>query len=160
MLSAATAALLAAPFAISPARADTTITSTLKSPINTTTDGNITITSGGVDIKAQGAAVTINSSNFLASQGSISNTNTAGAVGIAVDTSAADIVNSSGIVNLGGINLTGNGTGKSALLIEGSHTFFAPITFSTVTTTAGGTVSSISGSSVAAVGDSSNIVTL
>src|SRR5580692_4725604 len=105
MLSAATAALLAAPFMVTAVRADTTITSTQKSAINTTTDGNITISSGGVEIKAASPAVTINSNNFLFNEGSISNQNTTSAVGIAVDTSAGNIVNSTGISNLGGINL-------------------------------------------------------
>ena len=160
MLSAATAALLAAPFAISPAHADTTITSTQKSAINTATDGNITITTGGVSIKAQGPAIIINSNNFLINNGSISNTDTAGAIGIGVDTSAGNIVSSGGISNLGGLDLTGNGTGKSALLIGGGHTYFAPIIFSTVNTTAGGAVTGVSGSSISVVGDSSNLVTL
>lgn len=157
MLSAATAALLAAPLTISAARAATTITDTRKEAINTTTLGDITITSGGVDIKATGAAVIVNSSNFLLNQGSISNQNTAGAIGILVDTSAGDLVNSAGITNLGSINLTGNGTGKSAILIQGGHTLYAPISFNNIISTTGGTVA---GSSVSVVGDTSNIFTL
>lgn len=160
MLSAATAALLAAPFMVTAGRADTTITGTQKSAINTTTDGNITIQTGGVQIKAASPAVTVNSNNFLLNEGTISNDNTSNAVGIAVDTSAGNIVNSTGIANVGAISLTGNGTGKSALLIEGGNTFFAPITFSSVTTTAGSTVTGVSGSSVSVVGDGSNILTL
>jgi hypothetical protein len=157
MLSAATAALLAAPLMISAARAATTITDTRKDAINTTTLGDITISTGGVDIKAASPAVTINSNNFLLNQGSISNQNTAGAIGILVDTTAGDIVNSSGITNLGSINLTGDGTGKSAMVIQGGHTFFAPITFSNVVSVVGSTVA---GSSVSVLGDSSNIFTL
>ncbi|MEO8896296.1 MAG: hypothetical protein ABI450_10480, partial [Rhizomicrobium sp.] len=158
MLSAATAALLAAPLTISAAHAAaTTITDTRKAAINTTTLGDITISTGGVDIKAASPAVTINSNNFLLNQGSISNQNTAGAIGILVDTTAGDIVNSSGITNLGSINLTGNGTGKSALVIQGGHTFFAPITFSNVVSVVGSTVA---GSSVSVIGDTSNIFTL
>jgi hypothetical protein len=157
MLSAATAALLAAPLTISAARAATTITDTRKAAINTTTLGDITITSGGVDIKAATPAVTINSNNFLINSGSISNQNTAGAIGILVDTTAGDIVNSTGISNLGNIKLSGTGTGKSALVIQGGHTFYAPINFNTVVSTVGTT---IAGSSIAVVGDSSNIFTL
>ncbi|MEP6829115.1 MAG: autotransporter outer membrane beta-barrel domain-containing protein [Rhizomicrobium sp.] len=157
MLSAATAALLAAPLTISAARAATTITDTRKAAINTTTLGDITITSGGVDIKAATPAVTINSNNFLINSGSISNQNTAGAIGILVDTTAGDIVNSTGISNLGNINLSGTGTGKSALVIQGGHTFYAPINFNTVVSTVGTTVA---GSSIAVVGDTSNIFTL
>ncbi|MBN9555541.1 MAG: autotransporter outer membrane beta-barrel domain-containing protein, partial [Alphaproteobacteria bacterium] len=158
MLSAAATALLAAPFA-TPAHGATTITETRKSAINTTSAGDITINSGGVEIKAASPAVTINSNNFLINQGVISNENTAGAVGILVDTSAGDIVSTSGIANLGNINLTGDGTGKSALLIQGGHTYYAPITLATITTTAG-SAASVSGSSVSVVGDGSNIFTL
>ncbi|MES2254147.1 MAG: autotransporter outer membrane beta-barrel domain-containing protein [Pseudomonadota bacterium] len=157
MLSAATAALLAAPLMISAARAATTITDTRKDAINTTTLGDITITTGGVDIKAASPAVTINSNNFLLNQGSISNQNTAGSIGILVDTTAGDIVNSSGVTNLGSINLTGDGTGKSAMVIQGGHTFFAPITFNNIVSVVGSTVA---GSSVSVLGDSSNIFTL
>jgi hypothetical protein len=49
MLSAAATALLAAPFA-TPAHGATTITETRKSAINTTSAGDITINSGGVEI--------------------------------------------------------------------------------------------------------------
>ena len=157
MLSAATAALLAAPLTISVAHAATTITDTRKEAIDTKTLGDITISSGGVDIKAAKAAVLVNSNNFLLNQGTISNQNTAGAIGIAVDTSGGDIVNSSGVTNLGSINLTGDGTGKSALLISGGHTLYAPITFNNIISTTGATVA---GSSVSVVGDTSNIFTL
>ena len=46
MLSAATAALLAAPLTLA-ARADTTITNNTKTALDTTTAGNITIQAGG-----------------------------------------------------------------------------------------------------------------
>jgi hypothetical protein len=160
MLSAATAALFAAPFLVSAALADTTITDNRKSAINTTDAGNITITTGGVEIKAANPAVIINSNNFFVNQGSVSNENTSSAVGIAIDTSAGNIVNSAGVVNLGNISLSGDGTGKSAIIIEGGNTFFGPIAFETVTTTAGNASTTISGSSVAVQGDSSNIFTL
>ncbi len=160
MLSAAAAALLAAPLMSSAVDADTTITGTQKSAITTATDGNITISTGSVQIKAASPAVTINSNNFLLNQGSISNDNTSGAIGVEVDTSAGNIVNSTGIANLGAISLSGNGTGKAAFIIEGGNTFFAPITFETVTTTAGSAVTSVSGSSVSVVGDGSNVFTL
>jgi hypothetical protein len=159
MLSAAATALLAAPLAVSAVRAETTITDTRKSPINTTTAGDITINSGGVEIKAVGPAVTVNSNNFLINQGVISNQNTAGAVGIMVDTSAGDIVSTNGIASIGNINLTGDGTGKSGILIQGGHTYYAPITFATVSSTVG-TAGSIAGSSISVVGDGSNIFTL
>jgi Autotransporter beta-domain len=158
MLSAATAVLL---IAVSAAHADTDVTGTRKTSLDTKTDGNITIEAGGgVQIKAIGNAVTIDSNNSLSNQGFISNTDTAGAVGINIDTSGGNLVNSTGVLNLGSIDLTGKGTGKSALFISGSNTFFGPITFATVTSTAGGAVTGVSGSSVTVTGDSSNIVTL
>ena len=159
MLSAATAALLAAPFMVTQGRADTTITGIQKNAINTTTDGNITIQSGGVEIKAASPAVTINSNNFLSNAGTITNNDTVGAIGVQVDTSAGNIVNSSGLLNLGSIDLTGKGTGKAAIFISGGNTFFAPITLESVTTTAGSSAS-LTGSSVSVVGDGSNIFNL
>ncbi|HEY2835012.1 MAG TPA: autotransporter outer membrane beta-barrel domain-containing protein [Rhizomicrobium sp.] len=159
MLSAAATALLAAPFMVTAGRADTTITEVRKEGVTTTSLGNITIQSGGVEIKAASPAVTINSNNFLSSQGAITNNDTAGGIGVAVDTSAGNIVNNGGILNLGTIDLTGKGTGKAAIFISGGNTFFAPVTLATVTTTAGSSAS-ISGSSISVVGDGSNIFNL
>src|SRR5262249_32820592 len=84
---------------------------------------------------------------------------TAGGIGVLVDTSANNIVNSAGIVNLGSIDLTGKGTGKAAIFVGGGHTYFAPITLATVTSTAGSSTS-ITGSSLAVGGDGSDIFTL
>ena len=160
MLSAATAALLAASLTIA-ARADTTITTNTKDAITTTTDGNITIQAGGgVELKATGPAVTINSNNFLINEGAISNLNTSSAIGVEVDTTAGNIVNSTGLLNLGAISLTGDGAGKSAIIIEGGNTFFAPVTLETIETTAGSAATTVSGSTVEVTGDESNAFTL
>ncbi len=160
MLSAATAALLAAPLMLA-ARADTTLTNNTKTALDTTTAGNITIQAGGgVEIKAASPAVIIDSNNFLLNQGSISNLNTSNAIGVEVNTSSGNIVSPQGILNLGAISLSGPGAGKSALLIEGGNTFFAPITLETVTTTAGSAATTVTGSSVQVEGDQSNIITL
>lgn len=160
MLSAATAALLAAPLTLT-ALADTNITNNSKTALETSKDGNITIQAGGgVEIKAASPAVIIDSNNSLTNEGGISNDNTSNAVGVEVNTSSGNIVSSTGILNLGGISLTGPGAGKSAILIEGGNTYFAPITLETVTTTAGSAATTISGSSVQVVGDQSNIFTL
>ena len=142
MLSAATAALLAAPLTFA-ARADTTLTNNTKTALDTTTAGNITIQAGGgVEIKAASPAVTIDTNSFLQNLGGISNENTSSAVGVEVNTSSGNLVNSAGILNLGSISLSGSGAGKSAIIVEGGNTFFAPITLETVTTTAGSTTTS------------------
>src|ERR1700742_4039519 len=100
MLSAAAVALLAAPLTLG-AQADTTITSNSKDALDTTTNGNITIQAGGgVEIKASEAAVTIDSNNFLTNEGGITNENTSNSIGVLVNTSNGNIVNSTGLLNV------------------------------------------------------------
>ncbi|HEX4105741.1 MAG TPA: autotransporter outer membrane beta-barrel domain-containing protein [Rhizomicrobium sp.] len=160
MLSAATAALLAAPLTLA-AHADTTITNNTKTALDSTTAGNITIQAGGgVEIKASSPAVTIDSNNFLTNEGGISNENTSSAIGVLVNTTSGNIVNSTGILNLGAISLTGDGAGKAGIIVEGGNTFFAPITLETITTTAGSAATTVTGSSVQVEGDESNAFTL
>jgi hypothetical protein len=160
MLSAATAALLAAPLTFA-ARADTTLTDNTKTALDTTTAGNITIQAGGgVEIKAASPAVTIDTNSFLQNLGGISNENTSSAIGVEVNTTAGNIVNSAGILNLGAISLSGPGAGKAAIIVEGGNTYFAPITLETVTTTAGSAATTVTGSSIAVEGDESNAFTL
>jgi hypothetical protein len=160
MLSAAAAALLAAPLTLA-ARADTTLTDNTKTALDTTTAGDITIQAGGgVEIKASSPAVTIDTNNFLVNEGGISNENTSSAIGVEVNTSSGNIVNSTGILNLGAISLSGPGAGKAAIIVEGGNTFFAPITLETVTTTAGSAATTVTGSSVQVEGDESNAFTL
>jgi len=160
MLSAATAALLAAPLTLA-AHADTTITNNTKTVLDTTTAGNITIQAGGgVEIKAASPAVTIDTNSFLENLGGISNVNTSSAVGVEVNTSTGNLVNSTGILNLGSISLSGPGSGKAAIIVEGGNTFFAPITLETVTTSAGSAATTVTGSSIAVEGDESNVFTL
>jgi hypothetical protein len=160
MLSAATAALLAAPLTLA-ARADTTITNNTKTALDTTTAGNITIQAGGgVEIKAASPAVTIDTNSFLENLGGITNVNTSSAIGVEVNTSSGNLVNSTGILNLGSISLSGPGAGKAAIIVEGGNTFFAPITLETVTTSAGSAATTVSGSSIAVEGDESNAFTL
>jgi hypothetical protein len=162
MLSAAMAALLAAAVVPGGVRADTDIgsTATNKAAIDTKTGGNITIEQGGqITIKASSPTVTINSNNFLYNAGGISNTDTTGSTGIVVDTSGGDLVNSSGIFNIGAINVTGTGTGKAALAIIGTNTFYAPIQFSEIaqTSTVGSTstTTALQSSTVNVQGDQS-----
>ena len=102
---------------------------TRKSSLDSKTDGNITIAAGGgVQIKAIGNAVTIDSNNNLSNQGFISNTDTAGAIGIGVDTSGGDIVNGSGIkYRLG--RLDRQGDRKIRALYQRQQHFYGPVTF-------------------------------
>jgi hypothetical protein len=158
MLSAAMAALLAAAHTV--ARADTDIATTTKAAVNTTSAGNITIEQNGqIEIKASTPAVTINSNNSLANSGAISNTDTASATGILVDTSGGNLVSAAGILNIGAINMTGSGSVKAGLALTGSNTFFAPITFSEIATTSTvgstTTTSALQSSTIQVQGDSS-----
>lgn len=122
MLSAAATVLLA-----QPVLAATTITAVGTSPIDTKTDGDITINSGGgVKIQKGSAAVTVNSSNFLNNGGLISNTNTASAKGILIDASGGALADTTGITNSGTIDLSGQGTTKSAIELSGGS-FTGPI---------------------------------
>ena len=162
MLSAAMAALLAGAAVYNAARADTDIgpTTTNKSAIATTTAGNITIEEGGgIDVKVSTPAVTINSNSFLNNSGFIDNTNTSNATGILIDTSAGNIVSPSGLLNIGSIDLLGDGTVKGGLVISGGNTFFGPITLSEITSssTVGTTTttSQVEASSIQIQGDSS-----
>ena len=93
------AAILAMPAVYSAARADTDISADNKTAQTTATDGNITIEqTGQVEIKASAPAITINSSNSLTNLGSISNVDTTTATGVLIDTSAGNLVNSTGVV--------------------------------------------------------------
>jgi hypothetical protein len=172
MLSAAAGALLASGLAFSAARADTQISSNEKSAQNTASGGNIVIESGGgVEIGAGSAAVTLNSNNFVYNAGAISNSDTSGAIGMEIDTSAGNIVSqtatsstttpttSAGLLNIGSLDLSGKGTGKAGVVITGGNTFFGPVTFATVPTlvTTGNTTQTVlGGSTVTVQGDSSS----
>jgi hypothetical protein len=142
MLSAAVAALL-----VQQAQAATTITTVGSSAIDTKTDGDITINSGGgVKITKAGAAVTVNSNNFLNNGGTISNTNTEGAKGILIDASGGAITSPTGVSSSGSIDLTGSGGTKTAIELSGG-TFTGPITLT-------------SASVIKVAGDSSNAVVI
>ncbi len=125
MLSAAVAALLVQQ---AQAAGPTTITTVGTSAIDTKTDGDITINSGGgVKITKAGAAVTVNSNNFLNNGGTISNANTTSAKGILIDASGGAITSPTGVTSSGSIDLTGSGTGKTAIEVSGG-TYTGPIT--------------------------------
>lgn len=138
MLSAAVAI-----FAATPALADdwTDITEALTVPVNTAeanngTAGDIKLDDGGsITVQIGGPVVTINSNNSFYQVGgtTISNKNTAGAVGILVDlteqsldaTNAGcppetpDCHTTEGIVENGTIDLSGTGDGKRGLWLQG-----------------------------------------
>ena len=160
MLSAAMAAILAMSAVYTAAQADTDIATDVKAAQDTATVGNITIKPAGqIDLKAAVAAVTINSSNSLVNLGNISNTGTSSATGILINTSGGNLVTAGGVYNVGGLGLTGDGTGKAALAVFGGNTFFGPITFSEVTAASlvsgAATTSTVQSSSIAVQGDQS-----
>src|SRR5580698_444676 len=139
MLPVVAVALFASPALATPAGcpAGTTcddVTTTLNSPIKTSTapNNNIFIEStGSVTVTTSTApAVTIDSNNWVQVQngGTISNQNTANAVGVDIDTSTTGIGNVLGFVDNGTINLDGSGTTKTAMEITGSNAFTGPFT--------------------------------
>ncbi|HKU65707.1 MAG TPA: autotransporter domain-containing protein, partial [Rhizomicrobium sp.] len=132
MLSAAAAALLTA--AVAAARADTTITTSTSTELLTSTSGNIVIdATGSVKIvKAGIAAVTLNSANTVTNNGTISNAGTDSGVGVIIDTSAGNILSSTGFASTGNIDVGGSGTSKRGIVIQGGNTFYGPITLSTL----------------------------
>jgi hypothetical protein len=135
MLSAAAAALSAAtvlPAALSAARADTTISNSTSKAIATNTAGNISIDSGGsINAKLASPLITLNSNNFVFSQGNLINDGISGATAIQIDTSVGNLFPAStGVASNGLISLQGTGTSKIGILVSGGHTFYAPISLS------------------------------
>ena len=160
MLSAAAAALLATPFAGRAVSAATEISNTVNTTQTTATTGDLTIDSnGGISVRQLGPAVIINSSNFVINSGSISNTGNDGAIGYEIDTSGGDLTPSaSGLANIGGVDLSGNGSGKTGVLVHGGHTYFGGINLLPVITTVGTTTNS--GSTFIVQGDNGYIFAL
>jgi hypothetical protein len=157
MLSAAAAALLAA---LSAARADTEITSSTSTALDTTTSGSITIDStGGVGVQtATTPAVTINSNAFVLNNGFISNAGTDSAVGVLIDTTNGSLQPpSTGFASTGSIDLSGGGSSKKGIWVTGGHTFYGPITLTSLTATSitGVSVGTTQSSSLILQGDSS-----
>src|SRR4051812_13463095 len=137
MLSAAAAALLTAGAGTNmSARADTTITTATSTPLATSSSGNIGIeNNGSIGIsKSSVAAVTIDSNNSVINNGSISNTNTDGAIGVLIDTTAGNLFPPvSGFASTGSIDLGGSGTNKRGIIIQGGHTYYGAITLTNLT---------------------------
>jgi hypothetical protein len=128
MLSAATVALLSGS-----ALADTDISNKENSPINTATDGNITIeTNGSVVITANPAvtpAVTINSNAIVDNEGMISYKGITNATGVELETGNTGEFEEAESASM---DLTGAGTGKTAILISGPSSDTAQGTFTGV----------------------------
>src|SRR5436190_5421652 len=108
MLSAAAAVLLAQPFV---ARADVTISTATTTSLATTASGNITVESAGsVAVKNTGAALTLDSNNFINNAGVVSNSDNTGSIGIQIDTTNHDILAASpGLQSTNTITVTGDG---------------------------------------------------
>jgi hypothetical protein len=136
----------------------TTTTTTTTTGTTTTTSngnpgtgnaGNITIQSAGtIKINTAGQPViTVNSNSFVSNAGMISNTSQSDAAGIRVDmTTNPDPISSSntangsnatpiGIDSTGTIDLTGSGTDKHGIWLNGTGTYTGPITLDTGSTT-------------------------
>jgi hypothetical protein len=115
MLSAATAALFSCP-----SLADTDITTQLTKPINTATDGDITIESDGSVVITTappvGAAVMLNSTAgaVVSNGGTISYNGVGSATAVELETGY-----SGEIVSSGNIEVIGTGSSKTAILISG-----------------------------------------
>jgi hypothetical protein len=158
MLSAAAAALLTAVMTAVAARADTTVTTTTSTELLTSTAGNIVIdATGAVNITKNGiAAVTLNSAHNVTNNGAISNAGTDGGVGVIIDTSAGNILSPTGFASTGNIDVGGSGTTKRGIIIQGAHTFYAPITLTTLSAvTLTGAVAATQQSALIVQGDGS-----
>jgi len=53
-------------------------------------------------------------------------------VGVVIDTTSGNIVNSTGFSSTGNIDVGGTGTGKRGIVIQGGNTFYGPITLTTL----------------------------
>jgi len=137
MLSAAAAALLAAPLATDmSARADTEITTNTSTALLTSTSGNITIDSGaGVGISTASApTITVDTANSVVNNGAISNTNADGGIGVIIDTTNGNLFPpTAGFASTGSIDLGGSGTNKRGIIIQGGNTYYGAITLTTLT---------------------------
>ena len=152
MLSAATVALLSGS-----ALADTDITNKVGSPIDTQTDGNITIESdGSVVVTANpptAAAVTIDSNAIVNNEGVISYNGIEAATGVKLQTG-----NTGEYEQTGTLDLTGQGTGKVGIAIAGPSGNPNSGTFTGVVPADGGSPVAInleSGATISVRGDTS-----
>ena len=133
MLSAAAAALLGAlPMA---ALADVTVSTATTTALTTTASGNITIEAAGtIAVRNTGAALTLDSKNFITNNGLISNLNNTGSIGIQIDLTNHDVrAQSGGLISTNTITVAGEGTNKVGVLVVGGGTFFGNISVNNAT---------------------------
>jgi hypothetical protein len=160
MLSAAAAALLAAPLATDmSARADTEVSTNSSTALLTSTSGNITIDAGsGVGISTASApTITVDSANSVVNNGFISNTNADGGIGVLIDTTNGNLFPpAAGFASTGSIDLGGTGTNKRGIVIQGGNTYYGAITLTNLTAVAvTGATATTSSSSITVQGDGS-----
>ncbi len=139
MLSAAAVALLSGPaMAVGPTTISTVDTKSHK----TSVDGDLTINSGaGITFKSDTIPIiTIDSSNVVNNGGILQGSGQTGETILTIDTTAAALTG--GFTTNGTIDLSGAGTQKTVLLLQGANAFTGNIIFDT-------------GSTVSVVGDSS-----
>lgn len=159
MLSAAAAAMVAAALvAAGAAQADTEISTGTSTALSTSSAGNITVDSGGsIAIGTSNVApVTLNSNNSVTNNGSLANGNVDNGIGVQIDTTNGSILSGSGFTSTGIINLSGNGTAKRGVWITGGHTFYGPVTLTSLTgVTSSGSAGIVQSSTLTLTGDSS-----
>ena len=87
----------------------------------------------------------------------ISNANTDNGIGVVIDTTAGNIVASTGFSSTGSIDVGGSGTSKRGIVIQGGNTFYGPITLTDLiaTSTLTGTSTTAQSSAVIVQGDGS-----
>ena len=124
MLSAAAAALLAAP-----ALADTTLTSVVTTTQKTSATGNLTINSGaGVTLKSATAPlIEIDSSNTVNNGGALTGADQGNATAVIIDANGF----TGSLLSNGQINLGGTGSNKTGLYLKGTGAFTGNITLDT-----------------------------
>src|SRR5689334_12619901 len=124
MLSAAAAALLAAP-----ALADTTLTTVETTTQKTSATGNLTINSGaGVTLKSATAPlIEIDSSNTVNNGGALTGADQGNATAVIIDANGF----TGSFLSNGQINLGGTGTNKTGLYLKGAGAFTGNITLDT-----------------------------
>jgi len=159
MLSAAAAALAtAALVAASAAQADTEISTGTSTALSTSSAGNVTIDAGGsIAIGTSSVApLTINSANWAVNNGSLANAGVDSGIGVQIDTTSGSLYSTNGFTSTGIINLSGNGTAKRGIWITGGHTFYGPVTLTSLTgVTSTGSAGIVQSSTLTLTGDSS-----
>jgi hypothetical protein len=127
--------------------ADLTISTATTTAISTgNVSGNITITpAGSVAVTTAGAAVTLNSSNFVLNSGNITNSSGTGAIGVNIVGGYAGNFTNSGTITVPATGSPFTSAGQFGVLLNGNGTFTGNLV-----TTAGSTVT-VSGVSPAAI---------